>query len=134
MITGLAHLCFTTRDLDSAISFYCDKLGFRPAFDFVNAEGERFGAYLHIGGRAFLELFQRKDDNAPGGNYQHMCLEVDDIRSTVEQLRQDGVEVGEITLGSDNSWQAWLQDPDGNKIELHGYTPESKQTRYLDLG
>lgn len=44
---------------------------------------------------------------------------------------ESGVEVGDITFGSDQSWQAWLKDPDGNNIELHGYTPESKQTPWL---
>jgi hypothetical protein len=39
--------------------------------------------------------------------------------------------VGEVSLGSDQSWQAWLADPDGNRIELHAYTPESKQLRAL---
>jgi len=39
--------------------------------------------------------------------------------------------VGQITLGSDNSYQCWLDDPDGNRIELHQYTPESRQTPHL---
>ena len=34
-------------------------------------------------------------------------------------------------MGGDNSWQAWTCDPDGNRIELHQYTPESKQTPSL---
>jgi hypothetical protein len=31
----------------------------------------------------------------------------------------------------DRSHQAWIVDPDGNRIELHGYTPESKQNGWL---
>jgi hypothetical protein len=31
----------------------------------------------------------------------------------------------------DHSWQAWITDPDGNKIELHDYTPESWQAPFL---
>jgi hypothetical protein len=41
------------------------------------------------------------------------------------------VEVGDITLGSDGSYQAWLKDPDGNRIELHGYTADSLQKPFL---
>jgi len=132
MIKGLAHVCFTVRDLEASIAFYRDKLGFTPAFDFVDDAGRRFGAYLHVGGRAFIELFRaEKVQPAQGQSYQHICLEVDDIETTVAELRRGGVDVGEITLGGDNSWQAWLEDPDGNKIELHCYTPESKQTPWL---
>ena len=132
MIKGLAHVCFTVRDLDASIAFYQEKLGFTPAFDFINDRGERFGVYLHLSGRVFIELFHaEKVEPASGQLYQHICLEVDDIRATVAQLRNRGVDVGDIALGSDNSWQAWLEDPDGNKIELHDYTPESKQFPWL---
>ena len=31
----------------------------------------------------------------------------------------------------DRSLQAWLADPDGNRIELHQYRPESKQSPSL---
>ena len=128
MITGLAHVCFTVADLEASIAFYQGKLGFSHAFDFTNNDGKRFGVYLHIGGRNFIELFEGKlDQPAKGQSYRHFCLEVDDIKATASELRSQGVEVSEVKMGSDNSWQAWLTDPDGNRIELHEYTPESKQ-------
>ncbi|MCL5270108.1 MAG: VOC family protein [bacterium] len=61
----------------------------------------------------------------------HICLEVDDIQATAAALRERGVDVSEIKLGGDQSWQAWLADPDGNRIELHQYTPDSWQTPHL---
>ncbi len=132
MITGLAHVCFTVADLDASEAFYRDQLGFTHAFDFVNDAGERHGVYLHIGGRSFLELFTG-DLSAPaeGQSYRHLCLEVDDMDATVSELTGRGVEVTEVKLGSDNSYQAWLADPDGNRIELHHYTPSSKQGPWL---
>jgi catechol 2,3-dioxygenase-like lactoylglutathione lyase family enzyme len=103
-------------------------LGFSHAFDFVNDEGKKFGVYLHIGGRNFIELFEGKvDRSVKGYSYRHCCLEVDDINATASELRDRGVEVMEVKMGSDNSWQVWLTDPDGNRIELHQYTRESKQ-------
>lgn len=132
MIKSLAHVCFTVSDLDNSIAFYCDKLGLTPAFDFVNAQGQRFGVYLHVGGRSFVELFRGElAEPAKGQSYRHFCLEVDDIEATVAELRSRGVEVTDPKLGSDNSWQAWLNDPDGNRIELHAYTPESRQAAWL---
>jgi lactoylglutathione lyase/glyoxylase I family protein len=34
---------------------------------------------------------------------------------------------GEPILGADGSWQFWTADPDGNPIEFHQFTPESRQ-------
>lgn len=132
MIRGVAHVCFVVRDLEESVEFYGDTLGMRPAFDFVNDQGERFGVYLHAGGRTFVELFQGEPHAATEGqSYQHFCLEVDDFEGTVEELRARGVEISGVKVGNDRSKQAWLADPDGNRIELHGYTPESKQAPWL---
>jgi len=132
MITGLAHACFVVSDLESSLAFYQEKLGLTPAFDFRNADGQRFGIYLHVGGRNFIELFMGElHERAAKQSFQHICLEVDDIETTVATLRERGVEVSNPTLGSARSWQAWVTDPDGNRIELHQYTPDSKQTPWV---
>ena len=132
MITGLAHACFTVADLDRALAFYRDGLGLKEAFNFVNEDGKRFGVYLHLGGRNFIELFSGDlDERAEKQSYSHICLEVDDIEATVSLLRDRGIEVSPIKMGKDQSYQAWITDPDGNRIELHHYTPESWQTPHL---
>ena len=133
MITGMAHACFTVSDLERSLEFYRDALGLKPAFDFINDDGRRFGIYLHLGGRNFVELFEGQlGERADGQSYRHICLEVDDIESTVQTLRDRGIEVSDPKLGGDRSWQAWITDPDGNRIELHHYTAESKQAPYLE--
>ena len=132
MITALAHACFTVSDLERALRFYRDGLGLKEAFDFVNDAGHRFGVYLHLGGRNFIELFEGQlGERADKQSFKHICLEVDDIQTTVAALRQNGIEVSEIKMGGDHSYQAWITDPDGNRIELHHYTPESWQTPHL---
>ena len=131
MIAGLAHVCFIVKDLETSIDFYQNKLGLRPAFPFINDKGEQFGIYFHLGQRTFLELFRGEPKPEGKPSYQHFCLEVDDINATVAAFRGKGVEVTDVTLGSDQSWQAWLADPDGNRIELHCYTDKSKQLAAL---
>ena len=132
MIKALAHTCFVVRDLAAAEAFYRGKLGLQHAFDFINDSGERFGAYLHVGGRSFLELFQGQPE-APSqsSSFRHICLEVEDLEAAVAKLRGQGLEVPDPALGSDNTWQVWLSDPDGNRIELHQYTAQSLQTPSL---
>jgi glyoxylase I family protein len=132
MITGIAHACFTVSNLERSIAFYRDGLGMTPAFDFTNAEGRRFGLYLYAGGRNFIELFEGQlGERAEGQSFRHVCLEVDDIEATVAELRERGIEVSDPKLGGDQSWQAWITDPDGNRSELHQYTPESWQAPSL---
>lgn len=131
MIKALAHACFTVHDLEQSTRFYVDLLGLRHAFDFVNDEGRKFGVYLHVGGRSFIELFVGEVRDAAAPSYRHLCLEVEDVAAAVARLRARGVEVTDPVLGADHSWQAWLSDPDGNRIELHGYTDESLQAPWL---
>lgn len=132
LIRGLAHVCFTVSDLQRSLDFYCGTLGLQPAFEFVRPTGERYGQYIHVGGRAFIELFEGGvAERAEGQPYRHVCLEVDDIEEAVRRLQERGVAVTDVKVGNDRSYQAWISDPDGNRIELHGYTPESKQAPYL---
>ncbi len=49
-------------------------------------------------------------------------------------LRAKSVQVGEIKLGGEQSYQAWFSDPDGNGVELHRYTPKSWQAPWLWQG
>ena len=133
VITGIAHVCYTVSDLDRAVAFYCDQLGLTPAFPFINDEGRRTGQYIHVGGRNFLELFEGDlADAAEGQAYRHLCLEVDDLQGTIDALRAADVEVTGIKIGKDRSHQAWIVDPDGNRIELHKYNADSKQTLWVE--
>ena len=107
----------------------------RVAFEFTGEEGERTGFYLHAGARTFIELFAGRPEALPdAASYRHLCLEVDDIARSVAAVAAAGVEVSEPKTGSDGSLQAWLADPDGNRIELHQFLPDSKQTRALGEG
>ena len=132
MIKNIAHLCLAVENLQAMEDFYTKTLGLSKAFDFVNKEGHRFGCYIKVGGRTFIEMFEGKTpgskDNA---SYRHICLEVDDVAKTVEEIRARGGQISDAAMGSDQSWQAWINDPEGNAIELHGYTNDSWQAPHL---
>ena len=132
MVTGLAHVCFVVADLERAIAFYQDQLGVKIAFEFRREDGSRYGVYLKLGGRNFIELFQGKvAANVEKHGEYHICLEVDDVTKTVAAWRAKGVKLTDPQLGSDHSWQAWTTDPEGHRIEIHSYTPESWQAPHL---
>ncbi|NLB68449.1 MAG: VOC family protein [Lentisphaerae bacterium] len=134
MIIGIAHICLSVKNLDVMEEFYVRKLGLSHAFDFKGEDGKRMGVYISIGNRTFLEMFTGRksiEGQAENAAYRHVCLEVDDLQSTVSDIRSRGVDVSDPMLGSDNAWQAWLTDPEGNSIELHQYTAESWQAPFL---
>lgn len=137
MIRKLAHLNFVTNDLDKIIDFYVNKLGLQVKFTLDNKEGKPFGYYFACGDTTFLEFFDQKmaaevwggkvEELNIGTRYRHFCLEVTGLEEFCNRLREKGVNVSEISLGMDNSYQAWIADPDGNEIELMEYTPSSMQ-------
>ena len=57
----------------------------------------------------------------------HICFEVDDIDSVIENIRSKGWTITDKRQGGDKAWQAWMSDPDGLPIEVMQYTPESSQ-------
>jgi len=127
MVKGIAHICIRVADLEATRRFYIDALGLTQAFAFVR-NGETCGYYLKAGNHNFLEFFKRNPDEAVSGSpIHHFCLEVDSIDATSARLKKAGFAVTDKMLGADHSWQAWVNDPDGVKIELHEYTPDSCQ-------
>ena len=130
MIKGLSHVCFVVKDLERSIAFYTETLSLRHAFDFTRDDGTRSGAYLHFGERTFLELFQGEPAEG-GGAFRHICVEVDSMERAVAELRARGADVSDPKTGSDGNPQAWLSDPDGNRIELHELRPDGLQAKAL---
>ena len=154
IIKEFGHLAFNVTDMERALHFYCDILGLEKAFStylpenmadiapdspLVSLAGELFIQYIRIGDGSFLELFvptPSTNMESGGPNYDdigyvHMSLIVDDLEAWRKYLQKHDVAIdSEIRRGLDNSYQMWIHDPDGNRIELMQYTDESKQLLY----
>ena len=126
MIKQLGHICLFSEDLAKTESFYVEGLGMERVYDFEK-NSELFGFYLKAGSNTFIEVFKGKPGEV--GNINHIALEVEDIDAAIERLKHHGIDMGEKKLGGDQTWQAWLEDPNGVQIELQQYTPESYQFR-----
>ena len=140
IIKQLAHLCFFTNQLDTMVGFYRDQLGFPVAFTMQNDDGFKFGYYFELGNATFLEVFDQRGavkqwggDPTPrrrneGVRYGHFCLEVLGLDETCVELQARGVKIVQpVKTAMDHSRQAWIEDPDGNAIELMEYTARSMQ-------
>jgi len=115
MATRFSHLCIDVKDVTCAQSFYTDYFGLRFEKQVVNNDGVPIIVYLTLGDYTLLELWQR-EDNAP--THSHLSFHVDDIRVFTQALQAKGISVSEPVIRSSGNTLAFLQDPDGNTIEL----------------
>src|SRR6266850_6068242 len=88
---ALNHVAISVPDLDEGIRFYTKALGLKEAFTFRDNRGTPL-SYLQISRDTFLELQQATADRPPG--FLHIGIEVSDLRATVAQFRQGGLNVG----------------------------------------
>jgi lactoylglutathione lyase/glyoxylase I family protein len=126
-VKQVAHICIFARDLEETRKFYQDVLGMSVQFNFLR-DGEIFGFYLNCGGRSHVEVFQ-KDEARYGDLDQinHFCLEVENIDAAIDHIKSKGIDVTMKKYACDETYQAWIRDPNDVKIELFEYTDRSAQ-------
>jgi len=126
-VKQLAHACIFAGDLAETRDFYRDVLGMEVVFNFTR-NGDWFGFYLGAGGRSHVEVFRKAEASYSDRNQiNHFCLEVASIEAAVAHIRGLGVDVTDPKLAIDDTWQAWITDPNGVRIELFEYTEKSAQ-------
>jgi len=136
-IAGLAHVAIKVTDLDRTLDFYVNKLGFPEMLRLYNDNGNTWLVYLRITDDQYLEVFPgAENDRAPGWNangMNHMCLAVNDINGLVKQIEAAGIPLlMPLKLALDGNWQAWIEDPDGNRIELMEMAADSLQLKAIE--
>lgn len=106
-------------DVDRAIAFYADQLGFGMDHDVQPAEGIRVvqltpeGSGCSIGFGTGLDVYRGEP-----GSVRGLHLAVEDLDATRAELVGRGVEVGEIHDFGGGVRGASFSDPDGNTFEL----------------
>lgn len=132
MIKGIAHVCIGSKDLTETEKFYCEGLGFKKKFNFVRKD-EVIGFYMETGDGVFVEVFKRDEiDPSAQAPISHLCLQTNNIDAVRASLGKAGYKATEKKMGADQSWQSWVTDPCGVKIEFHQYTAKSSQCTGAD--
>jgi glyoxylase I family protein len=123
----LAHVCIFAHDLAETRRFYEEVLGLDVQFSFLR-DGKVFGFYLNCGSRTHIEVFQKNGTAYDDMNQiNHLCLEVESIDAAIEHIRSKGIDVTARKYACDDTYQAWIRDPNNVKIELFEYTEKSAQ-------
>ena len=134
-LTGIGHMAVRTRDLDTMLDFYTGTLGLQEMFRLNHDDGRLMLVYVRVTDQQFLEFFPNgSGEKPPRGNmgYDHLCLTVSDIEVTLRDLDSRGVPLAQpLKTGLDGNRQAWIVDPEGNRIELMEMAPNSKQAEAL---
>ena len=125
---GRAATRLPAQDLDRARRFYSEKLGLEPS-------EERDGGLLYEGASGVFALFESA--GASTGAFTQMGWDVDDIESTVAELKERGVVFEEVDLpglktidgiaevsgnypskGGKGERAAWFRDSEGNMLGI----------------
>jgi catechol 2,3-dioxygenase-like lactoylglutathione lyase family enzyme len=110
-------------DVDAAISFYRDNLGFTeimhpaPAFAMLSRGDLRLALSQPGGGPGGGQAMPDGTQPRPGG-WNRFMIEVADLAGTVDRLREQGASFrNEIVTGVGGK-QILVEDPSGNPVEL----------------
>ena len=120
-IRRLDHVVLRVADLDRAIAFYRDVLGCRE-----ERRVESISLVQMRAGDSLIDLIlAASTPDAEGGNMDHFALRIDPFDEGVlrRHLQAQGVEVGEVAsrYGAEGDGPSlYIQDPDGNTVELKG--------------
>ncbi|HXA88992.1 MAG TPA: VOC family protein [Mycobacterium sp.] len=110
-------------DVDAAISFYCQLLGFHedmhpaPAFAMLSLGDLRLVLSAPGGGPGGGAAMSDGRLPEPGG-WNRFMLEISDLDGEVERLREAGVRFRNDIVAGVGGKQILLEDPSGNPIEL----------------
>ena len=120
----LGHVVFYVKDLEKSLSFYRDMLGFEQVGEFSRP----FTAIALSAGRIHHDVLLIQVGDAPGppkghriGLY-HIGIKVGDSLDDLRAVRDEFIEAGIHISGlSDHtvSQSIYLEDPDGNEVELY---------------
>src|SRR3989442_10904796 len=117
----MATVRYLVRDVERSIAFYTQTLGFKldqsmaPAFARVSNKD----LTLWLAGPKSSAARPMPDGRRPEpGGWNRFVLEVDDLVSMVERLKQAGVHFRNDIVTGPGGKQIVVDDPDGNPVEL----------------
>jgi catechol 2,3-dioxygenase-like lactoylglutathione lyase family enzyme len=120
---GRVGVRYIVDDVDAAIDFYCDQLGFHedmhpaPTFAMLSKGDLRLVLSAPGGGPGGGQAMRDGQVPEPGG-WNRFQLEVEDIETTVSELRANGARFRSDIITGVGGRQVLVEDPAGNPIEI----------------
>jgi catechol 2,3-dioxygenase-like lactoylglutathione lyase family enzyme len=122
MIMSKVNVRYIVDDVDAAIPFYTDMLGFKlemhPAPGFAALSRGDLQLLLNRPGAGGAgQAMPDGQTPAPGG-WNRIQIEVEDLQATVDKLTSAGARFRNQILTGNGGKQILINDPSGNPIEL----------------
>jgi catechol 2,3-dioxygenase-like lactoylglutathione lyase family enzyme len=117
----MASVRYIVHDVDQAVAFYTESLGFRLQQQFGPAMAilARDDLTLWVAGPAASASRPMPDGRQPEpGGWNRFVLQVDDLETLVAGLRQRGARFRNDIVTGPGGRQILCEDPSGNVIEL----------------
>ncbi len=112
-LKNINHITYNVKDKDAALKWYEEILGLQQIPKMVDADHLY---WLQLPSGAMVHIIENAD--APSAPSHHTAFEVDDIEASREYLVQKGIETTEIQTRNDGQRAMYLNDLDGNRIEI----------------
>lgn len=120
----LHHIAITVKDAKISKEFYKRFFGFNEINHFRRDDMQATGYFLQ-GDNIIIELWQfdqfkngTKEDLEFTG-IRHIAFHHEDPESFRNELNDKGTECGSINIGASGGKYFFLEDPDGNQIEIY---------------
>ncbi len=109
-------------DVDKAIDFYVNKVGFNLDHDHRVSETMRFVQLTPEGSACSIMIGEGVNEAAPGSQ-QGLQVVVDDTQAAYEMLKKNGVDASEV---QEMPWGifTYFSDPDGNTWAVQQLVPQ----------
>ena len=114
VVFGIGHMLLRTRDLDRSLAFYTDVLGLT-----IRKRGEaRDGGPLVATNEGIALTTGRVEGESP---IEHLAFRGARIDALAERAREHGVAIVDgPAVTAEYGTSIYVEDPDGNRIEIYG--------------
>ena len=126
-IVGVNHVGIAVSDLEAAVTYYTEVLGFPEAFRIENDSGQVALVYVQVSRDTFVELQTANEQRPPG--LSHFGVHVEDMDAALSMWRERGVEAEDGRRSSTNAILSNIFDPNGNRMELLELPAESEHAQ-----
>src|SRR5689334_450479 len=122
-VVMMNHVGISVPNIDEAVRYYTDKMGYREAFRVKDDKGQPRLVYMQISKNTFLEL-NPVTPQRPAG-FSHYGLHVENAAQAVARFRSKGLTVTDTSVSDTKAILANITDPYMGRIELTELPPES---------
>lgn len=140
---SIPYCSFKCNQYEKTIAFYRDTLGMKE--EVADSDAGESLTKINITDKEYIELVDQKypeNERISDYSFMHICLLVDDIAACARELEHKGMTLWRgpqysstpytqpyegKTPGRCGSFAFYIQDPEGNEIEVMQYTKDSLQ-------